>query len=531
MYTVEFSKDEISAEERKPKKKHAVMLGYSGTGYKGMQLNNHEKTIEGDVFSALVAAGAISKANADDPKKSSLVRCARTDKGVHAAGNVLSLKLITGDEGVVQKINENLPAQIRVYGIERTNKSFNAYHAVGSRVYEYLIPTHCFLPPHPRSFLGRQLYRIAKDEGDLEGLQKRQAEVSEFWNRTEEEHVKPALQGMDETLKSRALQAIFEGWHSTELDAVGEASVPAAKSQDGSQQSESTLQPASENSTKTLPKDEDMGSDPLETPDQVGKSPFILTPLQEAVRTVKAAYLAAKLSYRVDPTRQERVRKALNKFNGTHNFHNYTVRKNPRDPSASRHMKSVTCADAPIELNGTEWLSIRIHGQSFMMHQIRKMVSMVALVVRCGTRLDRIKESLYAEHKLAIPKAPGVGLLLERPVFDNYNERMKFDTQTEREPVGFEKYEREMEDFKRKEIYTRVFSSEAEQAFHLLFMSLDQFRSSQLLYLSSKGVEGVKIKIEDEASTRTEVDTAVNNVVSLQDVDGEDEDNPEQGDG
>lgn len=61
-------------------------------------INSAEKTIEGDICKAFVAAGTISKANADDPKKSSLVRCARTDKGVHAAGNVISLKLIV-EEG------------------------------------------------------------------------------------------------------------------------------------------------------------------------------------------------------------------------------------------------------------------------------------------------------------------------------------------------------------------------------------------------------------------------------------------------
>ena len=38
MYATKFSKDEIEAQEKKPKRKVAVMLGYSGTGYKGMQL-------------------------------------------------------------------------------------------------------------------------------------------------------------------------------------------------------------------------------------------------------------------------------------------------------------------------------------------------------------------------------------------------------------------------------------------------------------------------------------------------------------
>lgn len=38
VYATSFSKEEIEAEGRKPKKKVAVMLGYSGSGYKGMQL-------------------------------------------------------------------------------------------------------------------------------------------------------------------------------------------------------------------------------------------------------------------------------------------------------------------------------------------------------------------------------------------------------------------------------------------------------------------------------------------------------------
>ncbi len=35
---VAFSSEEIAAEERKPKHKVCVLLGYSGSGYKGMQM-------------------------------------------------------------------------------------------------------------------------------------------------------------------------------------------------------------------------------------------------------------------------------------------------------------------------------------------------------------------------------------------------------------------------------------------------------------------------------------------------------------
>ncbi|CAB4404969.1 unnamed protein product [Rhizophagus irregularis] len=82
-----------SKEPRKPKKKVAVLVGFCGTGYQGMQINRNAKTIEEDLFKAFVAAGAVSKDNSDDPKKVGLMRAARTDKGVHAAGNLISLKI------------------------------------------------------------------------------------------------------------------------------------------------------------------------------------------------------------------------------------------------------------------------------------------------------------------------------------------------------------------------------------------------------------------------------------------------------
>lgn len=176
--------------------------------------NHQEKTIEGDLFSAFVAAGAVSKANADDPKKSSLIRCARTDKGVHAAGNLISLKLIVEDPDIVSKINEKLSPQIRVWGIERTNGSFSAYQFCDSRIYEYMIPTHCFIPPHPKSFLGKKMVELAQEANDLEGYLDRQKEVADVWTEMEEKYFKPVIEDIDPTIRDLALKVFYDHDHS-----------------------------------------------------------------------------------------------------------------------------------------------------------------------------------------------------------------------------------------------------------------------------------------------------------------------------
>jgi tRNA pseudouridine38-40 synthase len=147
----------------------------------------------------------------------------------------------------------------------------------------------------------------------------------------------------------------------------------------------------------------------------------------------------------------------LSAYLGTRNFHNYTVQKAFKDPSAKRVIRSFKVGSDPIIINDTEWLSLKIHGQSFMMHQIRKMVAMVALVVRCGCPIDRIKES-YGPDNISIPKAPSLGLLLERPVFDTYNERAVREFQ--RAKIDFDMFNGEMEEFKKREIYERIFREE-----------------------------------------------------------------------
>lgn len=54
-----------------------------------------------------------------------LARAARTDAGVHAAGNLVSLKMITTIPDVpdlVARLNEELPPEIRLWGYVRLHQ-------------------------------------------------------------------------------------------------------------------------------------------------------------------------------------------------------------------------------------------------------------------------------------------------------------------------------------------------------------------------------------------------------------------------
>ncbi|ODQ82836.1 hypothetical protein BABINDRAFT_159335 [Babjeviella inositovora NRRL Y-12698] len=409
-------------EERKPKKKVACLIGYCGTGYQGMQLNPGCKTIEGELFGAFVKAGAISQDNADDLKKSGFMRAARTDKGVHAAGNVISLKMIIEDPELLSKVNEELPEQIKVWGIERTNKSFDCRKMCSSRVYEYLIPSYAFLPPKPTSRLGQLI-----EEGKME-----------FPGSTREDPV-----GYQ--------------WWSDLSDAVAAAGVTAADL--------AAIQ-------------EHAGENPM------GENG--LTEVGALAKKVRGIENGARRAFRIDADKLNLFRTALQNFVGPHNFHNYTLGKHFKDPSANRYMKSLSVSE-PFVIDGTEWLSVKIHGQSFMLHQIRKMISMSSMVVRTGCPLDRITEA-FEQAKINIPKAPALGLLLEQPVYEAYNAKLETFGY---EPITFERHAKEMDAFKMKYIYDKIYNEEVkENVFWAFYNFIDHYVSEDdtFAFFTAKGI-------------------------------------------
>lgn len=127
------------------KRKVALIFGYIGSGYQGLQRNPRIITIEDDLEKAIHAAGGVSDQNYGNFHKIAWQRAARTDKGVHALGNVASLKMQKSDDPqIVQRINDNLPPAIKVFGVCRALQGFDAKSWADFRIYDYLYPTFAF---------------------------------------------------------------------------------------------------------------------------------------------------------------------------------------------------------------------------------------------------------------------------------------------------------------------------------------------------------------------------------------------------
>ena len=113
-------------------------------------------TVEAEVHKALHLAGAISDANYGDRNKVKWSSASRTDKGVHAAACVCTVKLLLAasalpDDGVVPRVildswNAHLPADIRILAALRAPKNGRAHALCSLREYEYLVLLPTYTP-------------------------------------------------------------------------------------------------------------------------------------------------------------------------------------------------------------------------------------------------------------------------------------------------------------------------------------------------------------------------------------------------
>lgn len=308
------------------KKKLALVLGYAGTGYSGLQVNPNVETIEKTLEEAIFQAGGISEDNHKDLQKLKWARAARTDKGVHALGNVVSLKI--NPETTVDQINEKLPNDIRVFGIVKVTKSFNAKVMCSSRKYCYVLPS----------------YALA---GDIASLK------------------------------------------SDQLDC-----------------------------------------------------------------------------FQVQRTHIDQLNEILERFQGTFNFHNFTIRRQATDKSCMRYMRVVRVSDT-FKYGDLEFIRIGIHGDSFMIYQIRKMIGSALAVYHRRIPKDELSgEALLSkDRKASMPVVPGAGLYLDQCIFDTYNTKVEKlqGNQGVREELQIEHYERIRQQFFKDTILRDICQREGYQ--------------------------------------------------------------------
>ena len=172
--------------------------------------------------------------------------------------------------------------------------------------------------------------------------------------------------------------------------------------------------------------------------------------------------------YRIDAGTVEELGDVLRLFKGTHNFHNYTSSVKADDPRCNRYIMDISTGETFIDnKTNLEFISIFLHGQSFMLHQIRKMIGITIAIMKRYAEREIIEKS-FKPQTIETPKAPSLGLMLSRQEFKGYNK--KFGEDGIHQPILWDSVESEVLEFRDKRIYPHIFQQEADEKtmFHWL---------------------------------------------------------------
>ena len=146
-------------------------------------------------------------------------------------------------------------------------------------------------------------------------------------------------------------------------------------------------------------------------------------------------------------------REMMEKYVGTHNFHNFTLKRVSGD--VKRFMMSITVSE-PFYKDDIEYVEVRIHGQSFLLHQIRKMISFAVLNSRFGRKnFQGNFFNALSTLDVHVPKCPSEYLFLSQVFFDDFNLKRKESGQDQ-----IDINENEKEEFEKERIYPSILSKD-----------------------------------------------------------------------
>ena len=108
-----------------------IIIQYDGTDFRGWQLQSKERTVQGEIESALM--------NLNDSNLIRVHGAGRTDTGVHATGQVAHFDFDTklDNDDLKNALNGNLPKDIRIMYCEKVSEQFHARFSAKKRHYLY----------------------------------------------------------------------------------------------------------------------------------------------------------------------------------------------------------------------------------------------------------------------------------------------------------------------------------------------------------------------------------------------------------